>query len=156
VKFAITKIVSGGQTGVDRAALDVAIIQGIPCGGWCPAGRRAEDGPISLHYPLTETGSKKYPKRTSLNVRDSDGTLILTGDELVGGTLLTKNLAVKQKKPFLVVELPGLKKIQTARSWIIDNQIKILNVAGPRESSDKNIYQLATDFMVKLLQSSDQ
>ncbi len=152
----LAKIVSGGQTGVDRAALDVAIIQGIPCGGWCPAGRRAEDGPISLHYPLTETESKKYPKRTSLNVRDSDGTLILTGGEPVGGTLLTRNLAMKQEKPFLVVEMPGLKDLQKTRNWIIDNQIKVLNVAGPRESSDKKIYQLATDFMVKLLQSSDQ
>ena len=74
----LAKIVSGGQTGVDRAALDVALDLSLPCGGWCPKGRKAEDGPIAAHYPLTETPLDSYPQRTEWNVRDSDGTLVLT------------------------------------------------------------------------------
>src|SRR3954454_8651242 len=84
-----TKIVSGGQTGVDRAALDVALALGIPCGGWCPKGRKAEDGPIEDRYPLSETPSSDYRQRTLWNIRDSDATLILTWGEPTGGTLLT-------------------------------------------------------------------
>mgnify|MGYP003793290687 CR=1 FL=1 len=89
----IKKIVSGGQTGVDRAALDVAMQLGIPVGGWCPRGRRAEDGRIPDSYPLREASSVNYAKRTELNVRDSDGTLILSGGPLTGGTALTESLA---------------------------------------------------------------
>ena len=85
----VDKIISGGQTGVDRAALDVALIAGIDCGGWCPLGRKAEDGPLPLHYPLTETESDDYALRTEYNIRDSDGTLILARRPLTGGTALT-------------------------------------------------------------------
>lgn len=87
------KLLSGGQTGVDRAALDAALALGIPCGGWCPQGRRAEDGQIPARYPLTETGSPGYRERTYLNVRDSDGTLILARGALSGGTTLTRRVA---------------------------------------------------------------
>ena len=87
--FLVEKIVSGGQTGVDRAALDVALELGIPCGGWCPRGRRAEDGALSARYPLMETPSDDYVQRTTWNIRDSDGTLILTRGEPTGGTAQT-------------------------------------------------------------------
>ncbi|MCX7173435.1 MAG: putative molybdenum carrier protein [Proteobacteria bacterium] len=86
----VTKIVSGGQTGVDRAALDWAVQQGIPHGGWCPKGRIAEDGAIDSRYELQETNSAKYPQRTKQNIIDSDGTLILNSGELDGGSLETR------------------------------------------------------------------
>src|SRR5438105_15558458 len=89
------KIVSGGQTGVDRAALDVALELGMPCGGWCPRGRRAEDGPITDRYPLSETPWSGYPQRTGWNVRDADGTLILTMGQADRGTALTQQLAAR-------------------------------------------------------------
>ncbi len=102
----IRKIVSGGQTGVDRAALDTALELGIPCGGWCPKGRRAEDGPISAGYPLAETESGKYIKRTRLNVRDSEGTLILTASPPSGGVANTIVFAEKTGRPVMVID-PG-------------------------------------------------
>src|SRR4030042_3461464 len=96
----IERIISGGQTGVDRAALDVAFELDIPCGGWCPKGRKAEEGPIDTRYPLQETVSVRYPIRTERNVRESDGTLILTWGKPSGGTALTIKFAQKNKKPF--------------------------------------------------------
>jgi predicted Rossmann fold nucleotide-binding protein DprA/Smf involved in DNA uptake len=101
----VEKIISGGQTGVDRAALDVAMELGIPCGGWCPQGRRAEDGRIPERYPLQEASSKEYPVRTRLNVEDSDGTLVLTASSPTGGTALTLKLARQLHKPFLLIDL---------------------------------------------------
>jgi predicted Rossmann fold nucleotide-binding protein DprA/Smf involved in DNA uptake len=95
----VRKIVSGGQTGVDRAALDIALALGIPCGGWCPRGRGAEDGVIPARYPLQETCSHDYAERTRRNVIDSDGTLILAIGALHGGTLLTAQLAEKAASP---------------------------------------------------------
>src|ERR1700730_12095061 len=99
----IEKIISGGQTGVDRAALDVALTLGIACGGWCPRGRRAEDGQIPPEYPLPETPTDESPRRTEWNVRDSDGTLILTRGAPDRGTALTAKLANRQAKPLYVV-----------------------------------------------------
>src|SRR5207247_8623955 len=100
----LTKLISGGQTGVDRAALDVALELGLPCGGWCPRGRRAEDGPIDARYPLQETRSAAYPVRTRWNVRDADGTLILMRGRPDRGTALTRELAEAMNKPLLVVD----------------------------------------------------
>src|SRR2546429_554237 len=100
----LSKIISGGQTGVDRAALDVALELGLPCGGWCPRGRRAEDGPIDSRYPLRETNALAYPVRTRWNVRDSDGTLILTRGRPDRGTALTRDLAERMGKPLLTVD----------------------------------------------------
>src|SRR6266852_5932705 len=111
----ISKIVSGGQTGVDRAALDVALELGIPCGGWCPKGRRAEDGSIPDHYPLRETSTAFYPQRTEWNVRDSDGTLVLTLGRPDGGTALTIELARRLPKPFLAVNLKKSPDVQRVR-----------------------------------------
>src|SRR5262245_15370526 len=114
----LSRIVSGGQTGVDRAALDVALELGIDCGGWCPQGRRAEDGRIPEHYPLEETPWDGYPQRTEWNVRDSDGTLILTHGEPDRGTALTLRLADERKIPCLVVRLEQEWGIEGVRKWI--------------------------------------
>src|SRR5262249_12024578 len=101
----IARLVSGGQSGVDRAALDIALELGIPCGGWCPKGRKAEDGAIPERYPLTETTSGDYRQRTRWNVRDSDGTLILAWGEPTEGTLLTLTACRDAGKPHLVIDL---------------------------------------------------
>ncbi len=147
----ISKIVSGGQTGVDRAALDVALALGFLCGGWCPKHRRAEDGRISDRYPLTESDSVNYASRTALNVRDSDGTLILTEAELTGGTSLTRDLAVRYGKPFLVVDLRLAPNFEQVEQWIANNRIRTLNVAGPRESSQPGIHGRVTAYLRGLL-----
>lgn len=128
------RIVSGGQTGVDRAALDFALDNNIPCAGWCPKGRLAEDGIISNKYPLTETDSEVYAVRTELNARDSDGTLILAPGELEGGTKLTLEMAHKYNKPALVVDLDKGIDRDAFVTWLIKYNIKVLNIAGPRES----------------------
>lgn len=147
----IRKIVSGGQTGVDRAALDIALALGIPCGGWCPRGRVAEDGAIPARYPLQETGSHDYAERTRRNVIDSDGTLILAIGALQGGTLLTAQLAEKSGKPCLVVDLASPPEPGKVDSWIRENQISVLNVAGPRESQHPGIHALAGGFLIEIL-----
>jgi hypothetical protein len=144
-------IVSGGQSGVDRAALDVALELGLPCGGWCPRGRRAEDGPIPDRYPLQETRSANYPVRTRQNVHDSDGTLILTRGLPDRGTALTRNLAERLGKPFLVVDLNELPRLRDIRAWIKQYTIRVLNVAGPRESSQPGIHAQTAVVLRKLL-----
>jgi hypothetical protein len=109
------RIVSGGQSGVDRAALDVALELGVPCGGWCPRGRRAEDGPIPDRYPLRETPWHGYPQRTEWNVRDADGTLVLTAGGPDRGTALTLRVADRLGKPCLLVDLDGTPSVQAVR-----------------------------------------
>jgi hypothetical protein len=136
----LEKIISGGQTGVDRAALDVALEMAIPCGGWCPKGRRAEDGVIDARYPLEETSSPHYRLRTERNVRESDGTLIVARGRAKGGTALTIRLAEKYKKPLFVVDLASGCRPDAAKEWIQKNNIKTLNIAGPRESESPSIY----------------
>ncbi len=136
----LTKIVSGGQTGVDRAALDAAQALGFPCGGWCPKGRSAEDGAISSRYPLRETTSTRYAQRTAMNVADSDGTLILARGALRGGTALTAQLAQKKRRPCRVVLLDRGFSLRETVFWLEANRIAVLNVAGPRESQCPGIY----------------
>jgi len=143
----IEKIVSGGQTGVDRAALDVALELGIPCGGWCPKGRKAEDGPIDIRYPLKETNSGNYRIRTERNVRESDGTLIFTWREPKGGTALTIKFAQKYKKPYLVVDLSEGGDPETVERWGEVEKIKILNIAGLRERELPGIYHRTVQFL---------
>jgi predicted Rossmann fold nucleotide-binding protein DprA/Smf involved in DNA uptake len=123
------KIISGGQTGVDRAALDAAMAAGIALGGWCPKGRLAEDGPLPDHYPLEETSSHRYRQRTQWNVRDSDGTLVLYWGELQGGTLATVKLADQYRRPLRIVNLLAPANVAEVAQWITSNNIKILNVA---------------------------
>jgi len=151
----IRKIVSGGQTGVDRAALDAAIALNIPCGGWCPQGRLAEDGPIDAKYPLMETPSADYAQRTEWNVRDSDGTLILTVGEPTGGTAFTLHMAEKHGKPIHIVRLDARatdEPIQGILDWLNANQVSALNIAGPRESTSPGIHSNAFRFIRQLLQ----
>ncbi|MBC6439730.1 MAG: putative molybdenum carrier protein [Rhodospirillales bacterium] len=128
-------MVSGGQTGADRAALDVALDLGIACGGWCPRGRMAEDGVLDMRYPLTETPRRQYIQRTEWNVRDSDGTLIVARPPLSGGTAATESLARTRGKPCLVVHPDDDEWRATLRTWLEANDIAVLNIAGPRESS---------------------
>ena len=146
------KIISGGQTGVDRAALDIALKLGIPCGGWCPKGRKAEDGEIDLKYPLKETDSPSYPVRTRKNVKDSDGTLVLTWGSPTGGTFDTIESAKKFKKPHLVVDLSesSSSDVKKVLEWGRTNNVRVLNVAGPRESKAPGIYDRAAKFLVQL------
>ncbi|MFM1918705.1 MAG: hypothetical protein RLZZ303_339 [Candidatus Hydrogenedentota bacterium] len=146
------RIVSGGQTGVDRAALDAALYAGIPCGGWCPKGRRAEDGVIALLYPLDETPTDDYAERTLWNARDSDGTLVLTVGEPTGGTALTLDFADQLRRPSLLVDLSLEASVSRARAWIETERIHTLNIAGPRESGVPGIYAKARGFLDKLLQ----
>ena len=149
--MAIAKVVSGGQTGVDRAALDVALELGLPCGGWCPRGRRAEDGPIDPRYPLTETPWDGYPQRTEWNVRDADGTLILTRGTPDRGTALTIELAHRYGRPHLVIDLATPPDAEQVRRWAEEHQVRILNVAGPRENSCPGIHDEAAAFMRHVL-----
>ncbi|HEX7242596.1 MAG TPA: putative molybdenum carrier protein [Longimicrobiaceae bacterium] len=143
-------VVSGGQTGVDRAALDAAAELGIACGGWCPAGRRAEDGAVPARYPLRETPSADPAERTTWNVRDSDGTLVLTAGPLSGGTTLAIQAAHDLRRPLLVVELPAGDP-EHVRRWIADREIRTLNVAGPRETERPGIGRMAGDFLREVL-----
>ena len=139
----IRKIVSGGQTGADRAALDFAIDNNIDHGGWCPEGRQAEDGVIRNKYRLTETPGSGYSRRTRRNVQDSDGTLILNLGKLQGGTLATRILCRKLEKPCLLLQVDdgvGEKEIASVSGWIDRSNIRTLNVAGPRESKRPGIY----------------
>ncbi len=147
------RILSGGQTGVDRAALDVALELGIACGGWCPLGRRAEDGPLSSRYPLRETDTARYSQRTRWNVRDSDGTLILTTGALTGGTALTERAARSSGKPVCVIDLDdsGPDNLAAVRAWLDEAGVTVLNVAGPRSSQQPGIYDRAAEFLRELL-----
>ncbi len=148
--FPVAKVVSGGQTGVDQAALDAAIALGIPHGGWCPRGRRSENGRIPDIYQLLETDTGDYSVRTEKNICDSDATLILHSGRLTGGTRLTWKLVQRHDKPFLTVDLKDvvpLLAVSGVQDWLLKNQVQILNVAGPRESNMPGIQQRAENFL---------
>lgn len=148
----IEKIVSGGQTGVDRAGLDAAMEAGILVGGYCPKGRLAEDGLVPYKYPLTEMASRSYTARTEKNVVESDGTLILNVGSLTGGTKKTAEYAGKHAKPFLVIQLDEQPAPDTVTQWLDRHDIFTLNVAGPRESKfPQGIYQQALLFLRAVL-----
>ena len=148
--LSVSRIVSGGQTGVDRAALDVAIFLEIPHGGWCPRGRKAEDGSISNVYQLTETRSSSYVVRTEKNVAESDGTLILYRNSMSRGTALTASFTRRHVRPCLAIDIAAMqysnsyedwieKKVAEIHNWLMQEAIETLNVAGPRESSASGI-----------------
>jgi len=147
----LEKIVSGGQTGVDRAALDAALSIGLDCGGWCPRGRRADDGAIPAFYRLTETPERDYTQRTEWNVRDSDATLILCRGKPTGGTAMTVQFAKAMHKPFYFINL--LEHLDTVSfcRWLEAEQVKVLNVAGPREDNMPGIYRQTLMLLLDLL-----
>src|ERR1700681_4401528 len=134
------KVVSGGQTGVDRGALDAALAAQFPCGGWCPADRAAEDGLIPAQYPLTPLARGGYRERTRQNVLDSDGTAILFHGVLGGGTLLTLELCKREGKPHVVIDASKTSASEAADEiarFVEEHEIRVLNVAGPRTSGWK-------------------
>ncbi len=150
----LERVVSGGQTGVDRAALDVALELGLGCGGWCPQGRRAEDGALHAKYPLRETPLPDYAQRTEWNVRDADGTLILTRGSPTEGTAATVELARRYGKPHLVLDLEQGADAAAARQWLAKRKLKVLNVAGPRESKCPGIYAQAVALLREAISSA--
>ncbi len=150
----LEQIISGGQTGVDQAALDVALELGIPCGGWCPRDRWSEAGPIDEHYPLTESPSADPTERTERNVRDADGTLIIARggvENLTGGTALTRRLATEQGQPMLAVDPTDPGAAEAVTRWIRQHAIRSLNVAGPRASTQPGIGDLAATLLREVL-----
>ena len=146
----LKKIISGGQTGADRAALDFAIKMEIPHGGWIPKGRLAEDGPLPSKYNLKEMRTKIYPKRTEKNVVDSDGTLIVSHGRLTGGSQYTMDMAIMHGKPWLHINLNETSTLEAAQKvidWVLSNRIETLNVAGPRASKDPKIYRAVFELL---------
>jgi hypothetical protein len=151
----IDKIISGGQTGADRAGLDWAIKHGIPHGGYCPKGRVAEDGVIHDHYRLTENSSKSYLARTKRNVCESDGTIIFTlTPRLGGGSKATEEFAATHSKPCLHVwaSAPREATVAAVRSFIAEHRIEVLNVAGSRASNEPAVGQFVREVLIQALQ----
>lgn len=145
--IALEKIISGGQTGADRAALDWAIAHGVPHGGWCPAGRRAEDGVIPARYLLSETPGRNYRQRTTWNVRDSDGTLIISlRPQLEGGSKTTAEIAERLGRPWIHI-FPENAAGGALREFIQRHSIKVLNIAGPRESTQPGVAAFVTTIL---------
>jgi hypothetical protein len=152
----LKKVISGGQTGVDRAGLDAALQAGIPIGGYCPKDRYAEDGVIPKKYPLTELASKEPYYRSEQNVINSDGTLIINKGNLSGGTKLTQDFTVNYGKPCLIVQLDFKKIIEPSDviRWMEGQFIRVLNIAGPRESKfPGGIYSEALSYLEKLFRA---
>lgn len=149
------KVISGGQTGADQGALDAALELKHPCGGWCPKGRKSEAGRIPDKYPVQEYKSSDYPARTEANVIDSCGTLIFSYGAPTGGTKLTVKLARKHNKQYFIFDLDQDAMNQDPDiiwEWGLDNDIYILNVAGPRESKNPGTQILVKTVMLMLIE----
>lgn len=152
------KIISGGQTGADQGALDAAIQRDIPHGGWLPKGRATEEGPLGREYRLQELDSHRYRDRTEKNVKDSDGTLIVSYGPLTGGSALTEALAIRHDRPCLHLNMDYFTlddAVKTVDKWLQKHAIKILNVAGPRASSDERIYETVRGIVLALNLEAD-
>lgn len=152
--MSLRKIISGGQTGIDRGALDAALSHQFPCGGWCPQGRKAEDGVISDSYPLKELPGGDYDDRTLKNVEESDGTVIIYFSEIFGGTAKTYNDCQKINKPCILIDADKLNKSEAVLllvEFINQNNIVILNVAGPRGSEAQYAYDYSFSIISSLL-----
>jgi hypothetical protein len=150
----LRKIVSGGQTGVDRASLDAALEARLACGGWCPRGREAEDGAIPARYPLAETPGRDPAQRTAWNVRDSDATLILSRGRPSGGTAFSAERAAAEGRPCHIVDLAGDPDPGEVAAWIRSAGARVLNVAGPRESEAPGIHDEALALLRAVLGSA--
>ncbi|MGI9536442.1 MAG: putative molybdenum carrier protein [Desulfocapsaceae bacterium] len=153
----LEKIISGGQTGADQGALDGAIACGVPYGGSIPGGRKTEAGILPLSYQMKELDSSRYTDRTERNVIDADGTLILSHGRLTGGSALTERIAADLQKPCLHIDFNQFDTSQAAgevTAWIMKSDIRILNVAGPRASSDPHIYDLTRKLIALLLETA--
>lgn len=149
----LTKIVSGGQTGADQAALDAAMALGLAHGGWVPAGRLTERGPLDPRYEMKEMPTAEYAARTEKNVIDSDGTLILSHGPLTGGSDFTRKMAVHHSRPWLHLDLSGTSAFQAAHragEWLAEHRVSVLNVAGSRASKDPRIYSAVRDLLETL------
>jgi len=149
------KIISGGQTGVDRAALDAALRHGINCGGWCPAGRLDEFGKIPDHYPIQELRDGGFTERTLQNVKDSDGTVVIYPGELRGGTDRTVRFCVELERPYQLIDASRIAAQDAAKliaDFVRKNAIGILNVAGPRQSEWPEGYDYAFHALSAFLQ----
>lgn len=147
-------IVSGGQAGVDRGALDAALELGFPCGGWCPPGRLAEDGAIPACYPLRELHSGGYRERTIRNIVDSDGTLVVRFGQPEGGTALTIQQCERRGRPHLSIDaatVPVDEAVELVRGFLVRYRIATLNVAGPRASKEPMAHAYAYRLMLRVL-----
>ena len=149
------RIVSGGQTGADRAALDAALELGLEAGGWVPLGRQAEDGTIPDRYPNLQEAESELPAvRTELNVRDSDATVIFSHGALTGGSALTESIARKLAKPLLHLDLDRISEVNASGAlcdWLVRQRPGTLNVAGPRESQDPAIHAATKRVLIAAL-----
>ena len=154
--MSLERIISGGQTGVDRGALDAALDCGFPCGGWCPADRAAEDGVIPPRYPLSPLPGAGYPERTLQNVIEGDGTVIISKGPLAGGTRLTRDLCRRHAKPHLAIDATGASEADVAfriARFIDEHDVRVLNVAGPRSSQWHEAHDFAARTIRELLTS---
>jgi hypothetical protein len=152
----LRRIISGGQTGVDRAALDAALALNFPCGGWCPAGRLAEDGRIPDRYPLRECDRTSYRLRTLRNVDESDGTVVVYFDYLRGGTEQTVLFCIRRSRPYKLIdaaEVAAPRAAAVTDAFVKQNLISVLNVAGPRASEAPRAYAYTYSMMYRLLSS---
>lgn len=153
----LARVVSGGQTGVDRGALDAALELGFPCGGWCPPGRLAEDGGIPLRYPVQELASGGYRQRTIKNVLESDGTLLIHFGGPEGGTSLTLQQCIRKGKPYMLLDGDAVTAAdggQIAAAFVAENNVVTLNVAGPRISRESRGHQYAYAVLIELLRAA--
>ena len=150
----LAKIISGGQTGVDRGALEAALSVGFPCGGWCPEDRQAEDGPIPESYPLVVLSGAGYRQRTLKNVQDSDGTAIVYFNALSGGTKLTRDFCQREQKPFVVVDAAKVslgEAVDAVYRFVLTHRVALLNVAGPRASGWTGGHAFARELVCGLI-----
>lgn len=146
-------IISGGQTGADQAALDAAIALGLPHGGWLPKGRKTENGPLPMRYALGELDSPRYRDRTEKNVLAAGGTLIFSFGPLSGGSALTEALAIRHNRPCLHIDFELIEKERAAalvEHWLREEGLEVVNVAGPRASSEPRIYEAVYALLTSL------